>query len=99
MPKAKTKKVKRKPVEPRPTQGARLLLQWMSDNGKKSQKWVGNQLTVRGEPVHQTNISAWIIGRAIPIEAAVALRALTGIPVEAWAVEEKPKPVSVSRVA
>ena len=95
MPKAKTKKVTRKPLEPRPTRGARLLLEWMK-KWDRTQKWVGEHIVVKGEKVHQTNISAWIIGRAIPIGAAIEIRELTGIPVEAWAVEEK---LPVRRVA
>ena len=94
MPKAKTKKVKRKPLEHRPTRGARLLLEWMAEDKRRTQKWLGSRI---GE--HQTNVSAWIIGRAIPIAAAIAIRVETGVPVEAWAVEERPKSVSVSRVA
>lgn len=36
---------------------------------------------------HQTNISAWILGRPIPIDKAIAIRDVTGIEVEDWVVD------------
>lgn len=34
----------------------------------------------------QTNVSAWILGRTIPLDMAVAIERVTKIPVEDWTV-------------
>lgn len=64
-----------------PKRGGVRLRAWL-DQERRSQEWLGEQIGT-----HQTNISAWIRGRPIPVEEAVAIKKLTGIEVEEWTVE------------
>lgn len=57
------------------------LREWL-DAERRSQEWLGEQIGT-----HQTNVSAWIRGRPVPVSAAVAIEKLTGIEVEDWTVE------------
>lgn len=57
--------------------GARLR-QWLKEKNK-TQEWLAEQIGT-----HQTNVSAWILGRPVSIEMAVAIRRVTRIPVEDW---------------
>lgn len=54
------------------------LRQWLKDRGH-TQAWLASEIGT-----HQTNVSAWMIGRPIPIEKAIAIRRVTRIPVEDW---------------
>lgn len=60
--------------------GARLR-QWLEDE-RRTQDWLAEQIDT-----HQTNVSAWIRGREIPLRMAIRIRKLTDIPVEDWVVE------------
>lgn len=60
--------------------GARLR-DWLRDE-RRTQEWLGEQVGT-----HQTNISAWLRGRPIPLDMALKLRTLTGINVEDWTEE------------
>ena len=60
--------------------GGVRLRQWLKDN-RRNQDWLAEQIDT-----HQTNVSAWILGRPIPLDAAVAIRKITDIPVEDWLV-------------
>lgn len=62
------------------TRGGAELRAWLKAEGK-TQEWLADQIKT-----HQTNVSAWILGRPISIEAAVAIRGVTEIPVEHWIV-------------
>ena len=57
--------------------GARLR-RWLQEKAR-TQEWLAEQIGT-----HQTNVSAWILGRPISIEMAVAIRKVTRIPVEDW---------------
>jgi hypothetical protein len=57
------------------------LRDWL-ESERRSQGWIAEQIDT-----HQTNVSAWIRGRPIPLEAAIKIRGLTGIEVEEWVVE------------
>ncbi len=57
--------------------GARLR-QWLKEKNK-TQEWLAEQIGT-----HQTNVSAWILGRPVSIEMALAIRKVTRIPVEDW---------------
>jgi plasmid maintenance system antidote protein VapI len=61
--------------------GGVRLRDWLREE-RRTQEWLAEQIGS-----HQTNISAWIRGRPIPLEAAVAIERLTGIEVEDWTVE------------
>ncbi len=63
-------------------QGGALLRAWLRDE-RRTQDWLGEQIG----GAHQTNVSAWIRGRAIPLEAAIAIERLTGIKAEDWLVD------------
>lgn len=65
--------------------GARLR-QWLDDE-RRTQDWLAEQIGT-----HQTNISAWIRGRPIPLAEAVAIRKITDIPVEDWLVVVESSP-------
>jgi len=67
-----------------PKRGGVRLRDWLREE-RRTQKWLGDQIGT-----HQTNVSAWILGRAIPLEMALAIRRVTGIAVEAWAEEAEP---------
>ena len=57
-----------------------MLRAWLKEE-RRSQQWLAEQIDNS-----QTNISAWIIGpRPPPLEVALAIREVTGIPVESWA--------------
>ena len=60
--------------------GGVRLRAWLKKNGL-TQRDLGVKLGT-----HQTNVSAWILGRPIPVEMAVAIEKLTKIPVEDWTV-------------
>jgi plasmid maintenance system antidote protein VapI len=60
------------------TRGAELLREWLKRE-RRTQEWLGEQIGT-----HQTNISAWLRGRAMPLDMAVALRNATSIEVETW---------------
>jgi len=62
------------------TRGGARLKAWIRNNGK-TQEWVAERIGT-----HQTNVSAWILGRPVPLEAAIAIRRITKIPVEDWIV-------------
>lgn len=66
----------------RQKQGGALLKAWLRDE-RRTQDWLGEQ--IGGQ--HQTNVSAWIRGRAIPLDAAIAIEKLTGIKAEDWLVD------------
>ncbi len=57
------------------------LRDWLASE-RRTQEWLGEQIGS-----HQTNVSAWMRGRPIPLAAAVAIEKLTGIEVEDWIVE------------
>lgn len=57
--------------------GARLR-EWLKSRGK-NQDWLAAEIGT-----HQTNVSAWILGRPIPLDMALAIRKATRIPVEDW---------------
>lgn len=65
--------------------GGVRLRKWLKDKGW-TQSDLGDRLGT-----HQTNVSAWILGRPIPLEMAVAVARLTGIPVEDWIVPAEEK--------
>jgi hypothetical protein len=69
----------RTPVDPK-TLGGQLLLAWLDRTGH-SQSWLAER--VRG--VAQRTVSRWIDGVVPQVDDAVAIRDLTGVPVEAWA--------------
>ncbi len=54
---------------------------WLREH-RRSQDWLGEQVSA-----HQTNVSAWIRGRTVPLDAAVAIEKLTGIKAEEWLVD------------
>ena len=56
-----------------------MVAEWLTSE-RRSQAWLAEQIST-----HQTNVSAWIRGRPIPLDKAIAIRAITGTPVEAWA--------------
>lgn len=61
--------------------GGVRLRDWLHKE-RRTQKWMAEQIDT-----HQTNVSAWILGRPIPLAAAVAIQRLVGIEVEDWIVE------------
>lgn len=61
--------------------GGVRLRDWIRDE-RRTQEWIGEQIGT-----HQTNVSAWIRGRPIPLDKAVAIQKLTGIGIEDWVVE------------
>jgi plasmid maintenance system antidote protein VapI len=63
----------------RKKRGGVRLREWLKEE-RRTQKWVGEQIGT-----HQTNVSAWILGRPIPLEMALAIEVLTGIEAKAWA--------------
>ncbi len=77
------------------TRGGKRLAAWMKDN-RRSQQWIADQVST-----HQTNVSAWLKKRPIPLDKAIAVRDLTGIPVEDWAVpaDAESSPVDVTDTA
>lgn len=60
------------------TRGGTRLRQWLKDKGWKQEDLAEKIGT------HQTNVSAWILGRPIPLDKAIAIRRLTKIAVEDW---------------
>lgn len=60
------------------TRGGVRLRQWLADHDK-TQEWLADQIDSS-----QKNVSAWSLGRPIPLDAAVAIRKVTDIPVEEW---------------
>jgi len=72
------------PENARPTRGARLLNDWLKAE-RRTQLWLAEQIGT-----HQTSVSAWIRGRTIPLDMALAVRNVTGIEVEDWAIVEAP---------
>ncbi len=62
--------------------GRDRLREWMKANDH-NQQWLADQIRT-----HQTNVSAWLRGRAVPLDMAIRLRAVTGIEVEAWVTDQ-----------
>lgn len=62
------------------TRGGARLKAWLKAQGK-TQEWLAAKLGT-----HQTNVSAWILGRVVPLEMALGIRRITKIPVEDWVV-------------
>ena len=58
--------------------GGVLLREWL-DEERRTQEWLAEQIGT-----HQTNVSAWIRGRPIPLAMAIAIRDVTKIDVEEW---------------
>jgi plasmid maintenance system antidote protein VapI len=58
--------------------GGTLLRDWLRDE-RRTQEWLGAEIGT-----HQTNVSAWIRGRPIPLDMAVAIERLTGIDPKEW---------------
>lgn len=71
--------------------GARLKA-WLRDHGK-TQEWLAARLGT-----HQTTVSAWILGRAVPLDMALGIRRITKIPVEDWVVPVRAKRARVEEV-
>ncbi len=61
--------------------GGVRLEEWIKED-RRTQAWVAEQIGT-----HQTNVSAWIRGRPIPLRMAVKIQKLTGIEVEDWTIE------------
>lgn len=57
--------------------GARLR-DWLRKE-RRTQEWLAEQIGT-----HQTNVSAWIRGRPLPVRMAVRIKDLTEIPIEDW---------------
>jgi hypothetical protein len=57
------------------------LREWLEAE-RRSQMWLSEQIGT-----HQTNVSAWIRGRPIPLAAAIAIEKIAGIPVGDWVAE------------
>ncbi len=79
-------------MDTKQTRGGVRLRQWLKDKGK-TQEWLAEQIET-----HQTNVSAWILGRPISIEAAVAIRRVTRIPVEDWVAPAEESSPDLSKV-
>lgn len=62
----------------------------MTEHGR-TQKWVAEQIGA-----HQTSVSDWLRGSVISLDAALAIRKLTGIPVEAWSSRPSHRPFKVA---
>ncbi len=60
------------------TRGGARLRRWLKAKG-----WKQEDLAER-LGTHQTNVSAWMLGRPIPLDKALAIRAITKIAVEEW---------------
>lgn len=58
--------------------GARLR-DWLRDE-RRTQEWLAEQIGT-----HQTNVSAWIRGRPLPVRMAIAIRDVTNIEIDDWA--------------
>ncbi len=65
--------------------GGVRLRAWLKTE-RRTQQWLAGEVGT-----HQTNVSAWILGRPIPLEMAVAIRKITDIPVEDWLVAAEPE--------
>lgn len=63
--------------------GVRLKA-WLKDE-RRTQKWLAEQIGTR-----QTEVSRWTLGREPPIAFAIAIRSITGIGVEEWAIPAAP---------
>ena len=72
-------------MEAQQKRGGVRLRRWLKDN-RRTQEWLAEQIDT-----HQTNVSAWILGRPLPVEAAIAIRKVTDIPVEDWIVPAEPE--------
>lgn len=66
------------------TRGSRRLRDWMTKH-EKTQKQVGAMIGV-----HQTMVGAWLLGRPISLQHAVALRGITKIPEKDWTLAAEP---------
>jgi transcriptional regulator with XRE-family HTH domain len=60
------------------TRGGERLRRWLRDKG-----WKQEDLAER-IGTHQTNVSAWMLGRPIPLDKAIAIRRITKLAVEDW---------------
>ncbi len=58
-----------------------LLRDWLKEE-RRTQDWLAEQIGT-----HQTNVSAWIRGRPIPLAMAIAVRDVTKIEVDEWTQE------------
>ena len=81
------------------TQGARLLREWLEQQGK-NQEWLAAQLTSEreGKKVYQSTVSSWLRGAEVPLWGALAIEKITGISPSEWvphASESRPGPVDV----
>lgn len=63
------------------TRGGVRLRAWLKER-RRTQEWIAEQIGT-----HQTNISAWMRGRPISVDAAVRIERVTGIPVADWTVK------------
>ena len=66
------------------TRGGARLRAWLKEHDK-TQEWIASRLGT-----HQTNVSAWMLGRPVPLDMALAIRRITKIPVEDWVVPSAP---------
>lgn len=67
------------------TPGQLALVEWLSQDNSRTQKWLAQVLRVS-----QSTVSIWLRGKSRPpVWIAVAIQALTGIPVDAWLIEEE----------
>lgn len=64
-----------------PKRGGVRLRDWLRDE-RRTQEWLAEQIGS-----YQTNVSAWIRGRPIPVDMAVKIQKLTGVEVEEWTIE------------
>lgn len=55
-----------------------MLRDWLRKE-RRTQEWLGERVGT-----HQTNVSRWVLGRRPPLDMALAIEALTGIPAADW---------------
>lgn len=67
-------------------QGGARLRDWL-EKERRTQEWLAEQIGT-----HQTNVSAWIRGRSLPVKMAIKIRDLTDIPVDDWAQDLESSP-------
>lgn len=58
--------------------GGVRLRDWLREE-RRTQEWLAKQIGT-----HQTNVSAWIRGRPLPVKMAIKIRKVTEIEIEAW---------------
>lgn len=62
------------------------MREWLAARGY-SQEWLAEQIAtvpVVGRTTRQTSVSAWLRGRTVPLWAALAIEAITGIAARSW---------------